>query len=114
MKDDLLFVEHMLESVRRIQEYTVGGKDAFSSNTMLQDAVMRNLQVLAESSKRISAFRQDEFAQIPWRQIAGFRNVAVHEYLHIELQYIWEIVSMDLPNLKHQLEILRGKLLPRQ
>ena len=77
---------------------------------MIQDAVIRNLQVLVESSKRISASLQQEFAEIPWRNMAGFRNVAVHEYLHVELQYIREIVSLDLPDLKSRMEAVRERL----
>lgn len=111
MKDDLVYVEHILECIRRIERYTAAGKDTFFSNTLIQDAVIRNLQVLAESSKRVSLPRQKEFGEIPWRQIAGFRNVAVHEYLHVELQYLWEIVSLDLPDLKFRLVALRAKLL---
>ena len=54
MKRDLLYVEHILECIRRIEEYLADGRDSFRSSTLIQDAVIRNLQLLAESAKRIS------------------------------------------------------------
>lgn len=110
MKDDLVFIDHMLECIRRIEEYTASGKDAFLASTLIQDAVIRNLQVLAESSKRISERARERSSDVPWRQIAGFRNVAVHEYLYIDLGYVWEIVSIDIPELRAKLTILRDTL----
>jgi uncharacterized protein with HEPN domain len=110
LKSDLLYVDHILECVRRIEEYADSGWEAFSASTIAQDAVVRNLQVLAESSKRVSRERQEEFPEIPWRQLAGFRNVAVHEYFDLDMQYIWEIVSLDLPPLKKGLLALRARV----
>ncbi len=110
MKSDLLYVDHILECIRRIEEYVAGGWEAFAKSTQAQDAVVRNLQVLAESSKRIGKERQMGFPGVPWRQLAGFRNVAVHGYFDIDLQYIWEIVTLDLPSLKTNLMALRERL----
>ena len=107
MKDDLLYVDHMLECIRRSEEYALGGRESFSASTLVQDGVVRNLQVLAESSKRISSDCQQRHPEIPWRQMAGFRDVAVHEYFNLDLEYVWEIVSIDLPSLKGQILALR-------
>jgi uncharacterized protein with HEPN domain len=110
LKSDSLYVDHILECIRRIEEYAAGGWAAFSKSTQARDAVVRNLQVLAESSKRISKERQMGFPGVPRRQLAGFRNVAVHDYFDIDLQYIWEIVTLDLPSLKTNLISLRARL----
>jgi uncharacterized protein with HEPN domain len=80
VKDDLLYVDHMLECIRRSEEYALGGRELFSTSTLVQDGVVRNLQVLAESSKRISSDCQQRHPEIPWRQMAEFRTVAVREW----------------------------------
>ena len=66
----------------------------------MQDAVIRNLQVMAESCQRLSEESKASQAQIDWRKMAGFRNIAVHDYLGIELDRVWQIIEKDLPALK--------------
>ena len=96
MRSDLLYLEHVLECIRRIEEYTAGGKVEFLLSTFLQDGVIRNLQTLAESTKRLSPECRDSAPGIPWRQILGFRNLVVHDYLRIDLLQIWDIAASDL------------------
>jgi uncharacterized protein with HEPN domain len=82
-------------------------RDAFLQSTLVQDAVIRNLQTLAESAKRISSDSQKLAPRIPWRHITGFRNLVVHEYLRVDLEFVWQIVSVDLPVLHEQVARLR-------
>lgn len=100
MKDDRLYAVHIRESIEKIETYTKEGKQAFLSDTKTQDAVVRNLQTLAESTQRLSDKIKTQYPHIDWRNIAGFRNVAVHEYLGIDTEQIWDIVELDLPPLK--------------
>lgn len=65
----------------------------------MQDAVIRNLQTLAESSQRLSNHIKGTEPQIPWRELAGFRNVIVHGYLGVDLGAVWLVVEQDLPTL---------------
>ena len=81
MKDDRLYLIHISESVARMEEYVRGGRHAFLSSTLIQDAVVRNLQTLAESSRRLSDDLKSRHPDIDWRGIAGLRNVLVHDYL---------------------------------
>ena len=104
MKDDRLYLVHMSECIARIVQYTAAGKGAFFADTMVQDAVVRNLQTLAESSARLSAGLKARRPEVPWRSIAAFRNVVVHEYLGLDVVQIWEIVERDIPALKEQVE----------
>lgn len=109
MKDDRLYLIHILECINRIERYTADGGDAFIEDTKTQDAVMRNLQTLAESTQRLSGEARAQYPDIEWRNIAAFRNVAVHDYLGIDLKQTWDIVENDLPVLKRQIEaILRA------
>ena len=101
---DRLLLEHILDCIRQIQEYTGYDRETFFGSQMVQDATARNLQVLAESTQRLSesikAGRQD----IPWRKIAGFRNVLVHSYLSLDLEAVWSVVEHNLEDLSEAAE----------
>jgi uncharacterized protein with HEPN domain len=97
----------MLDCIARIEEYTQCQRSRFFTSSLIQDAVVRNLQVLAESSQRLSEEAQSAEAQIPWRAIAGFRNILVHDYLGLDMDTIWNVVAKELPPLRAALERLR-------
>jgi len=96
VKDDELYLIHISECIGRIEAYVAGGKAAFMSSTLIQDAVLRNLQTLAESSQRLSDGFKDSHPNIPWRSLAGVRNILVHDYLGIDQEVVWSIIERDL------------------
>lgn len=102
MKNDLLYINHVLESISRIETYIAGKNyDDFCSNSMLYDAVLRNLQTLSESTQKISSAIKDGHCEIPWKDISGFRNILVHDYLEgIDEEAVWNVIVNDLPELK--------------
>ncbi len=110
IKDGRLHIEHILECIDRVQKYTRDGKEEFFKDIQKQDAVLRNLQILAESSQRLSDALKAKHLDIDWRSLSGFRNVLVHEYFGIRLERVWQIVEEDLPELKRQVEKIRGEL----
>ena len=99
-KGDAVYIEHMLTCIDRVLDYIGNDKEAFYQSTLVQDAVIRNLQIMAESSQRMSDDLKSQFPSIPWREIAGFRNILVHDYLGIDCDAIWSVVEQDLPELK--------------
>lgn len=103
MRDDRLYLIHIEECIGRIQQYSEGGHDSFVASTLIQDAVLRNLQVLAQSSQRVSVSLKELHPEIDWRGIAAFRNVLVHDYLGLNLVRVWEIVAAQLPQLRDQI-----------
>ena len=106
MKDDRLYLIHIKECIDSIGLYTKPGKEAFFADKKTQDAVLRNLQTLAESTRRLSDAIKTQHPDVDWRSIAGFRNVAVHDYLGIDLNQVWDIVEKDIPNLQRKIEPL--------
>lgn len=100
MKDDRLYLIHISECIARIEEYMSGGRESFMASTLVQDAILRNLQTLAESAQRLSDPLQVKHPEVDWRGITGFRNVLVHDYLGVDLDYVWQIVEHELPGLK--------------
>ena len=109
MKDDKLYLIHIAECIARIESYTQGmTKEAFLASSMVQDAVIRNLQTLAESTQRLSARAKAGQPAIEWHRIAGFRNILVHDYLGVDLERVWNIVQNDLPVLKEAISEMLG------
>ena len=109
MKDDKLYLIHIKECIERIESYMQGkGKQDFLDSELLQDAVIRNLQVLAESTQRLSGAAKERHDVVDWYKIAGFRNVLVHDYLGVDVERVWNILDNDLPVLKEAiLQILQ-------
>ena len=107
-KDNSVYIEHMLDAIYRIDEY-VESKELFYDSRLVQDAVVRNLQVMAESSQRLSKDIKNKFTDIPWDDISGFRNVLVHDYLGIDLDVIWSVVEQELPKLEKILNEISSK-----
>jgi uncharacterized protein with HEPN domain len=110
VKDDRLYLVHISECIQRIELYTVEGRDTFIANTMIQDAVIRNLQTLAESTQRISNSLKAAHSEVEWHRISAFRNVVVHNYMGIELNRVWDIVKQNLPDLKLQVAAILREL----
>jgi uncharacterized protein with HEPN domain len=87
-------------SISRIEQYTVGGRDAFFHEPIVQDAVLRRLETLADATGKLSDALKERHPEIPWRQVYGFRHIAAHAYEYLDLQRVWEIVEGYLPTLK--------------
>lgn len=107
---DKVYVAHMLECIARITEYAGGDEAGFRTSRLIQDAVVRNLQTLAESSQRLSEASQLSEPGVPWRAISGFRNILVHDYLAIDIDAIWLVVSKDLTPLHAALRRMAERL----
>lgn len=101
---DVLLLDHIRESIRRIREYTRGQRDIFFDSQLVQDAVVRNLQTLAESTQRLSVPLKTTEPDVPWNAISGFRNVLAHNYLGIDPDAVWSVVERDLPELSKAVE----------
>lgn len=104
MKSDKLFIIHILDAINRIESYTNNvSEQEFMTHFMIQDAVIRNIQIIGEASKKISQPLRDKYTGIEWRKIAGMRNKVIHEYFGIDLPLVWQVVKHDLPKLKSQI-----------
>ena len=101
MKDDRLYLIHITECIERIESYVNRmNKETFMDSTLVQDAVLRNLQVMAESTQHLSEQVKQTQPKIDWYKVSGFRNILVHDYLGIDVEAVWNIVEKDIPVLK--------------
>src|SRR5919106_1655379 len=109
MKDDAVYLRHILECIRRIEANAAGGREQFMASHTLQDAVLRNLQTMTESTQRLSDALKSAHPDVEWRRIIAFRNVLVHDYLGIDLERIWEIIQRDVPTFKRAISAMLGQ-----
>lgn len=100
MKDDSVYLRHIMEAIDRIRSYTSAGRDAFGQDLKTQDAVMRNLQIIGEASKKISAEMRDAHTDVPWKNMTGMRDRVVHDYFGVSLDIVWDVVANHLPALR--------------
>ena len=98
MDKDKVYLEHILECLVKIRQYTEKGREYFLEDDLIQDAVLRRLQTMAESTQRLSDKFKTKVTEVDWRALSGFRNVLVHEYLGgIDLERTWDIIENYLP-----------------
>jgi uncharacterized protein with HEPN domain len=107
MKDDSIFIEHILEAIDQIMDYTEGvNKEEFDTNRMRQDAVIRQIEIIGEAAKKISSTTTQKFPEIPWKQMAGMRDKLIHNYFGVDIGTVWLTVKNDIPLLQQQLKNL--------
>ena len=110
-KDYLL---HMLEAADRVLEYTSGvGEEQFLANQMLQDAVVRNIEIIGEAAKNLLEAGPEfaaRYTSIPFAQIYGMRNRVAHGYFAVSATMIWDSVQVDIPELRQQILKVIGEL----
>ncbi|MGD9819421.1 MAG: DUF86 domain-containing protein [Desulfomonilaceae bacterium] len=99
-KDSRLYLFQILERIDRIQKFTKGGKLVFLEDLVVQDAVIRNLEVIGEAAKRASAEYRESTPEIPWKGLASLRDVLIHQYEGVSLEEVWGVVEKDLPEIK--------------
>lgn len=96
MKSDAALLLHMRDAIVRIRDYTREGRAAFFADPKTQDAVVRNLEIIGEAAKNLSAGARALEAAIPWKQIAGMRDTLIHRYFGVKLEIVWEVVARDI------------------
>ena len=98
---DRIYLQHILQCIEKIKEYTCDGKESFFNNSLIQDAVLRRLQTMAESTQRLSDDLKANAPDVDWRALSGFRNILVHDYLDgVDLDRVWNAIANYLPRLE--------------
>ena len=99
MNRDQTYVNQILDAINKIQEYTKEGRDVFYETLIIQDAVIRNIEIIGEVSKRVSDGFKEHHDSVPWRKMAGIRDVLIHDYDSIDMSIVWNVVSIELPKI---------------
>lgn len=108
MKDDMIFITHILECINNIEEFSKNlTEKKLRENKMKQDAIIRELEIIGEASKNLSEEFKNKHKSIEWKTIAGFRDKLIHHYFGIELERVWNVLKKDLPKLKEEISRIR-------
>ena len=100
MKSDRTYLLHIRDAIERIEQYASHGHEAFLQEYHWQDGIVRQLEIVGEATKHLSAEFRQAHPRIPWQRIAGLRDVLIHDYMGVDLTAVWEIVQNRVPELK--------------
>jgi len=109
-KDNVVFLKHILDAINLIEDYLKDKEfQEFRNNHMLQDAVIREIEIIGEAAKKLSVDFKNKYSDIPWRQIARMRDKLIHGYFGVDLDAVWDTATIDVPSLKERLEEILKK-----
>ena len=114
-RDPRLYLEDMRDCCRKVIRYCAGmTMDDLVADEKTFDAVMRNLEITGEAARQMPTDMKESHAEVPWRAIAGFRDVAIHAYPTIDEEIVWDIVQNKVPDLLEQVEVILAAEFPEQ
>ena len=100
MKDPRIYLAQILECLDRVSQYTKGGRAEYDSQSLIRDAVVRNFEIIGEASKRVPEDYRSRHPGIPWRELAGFRDVLIHPHEGVDHETVWRIIEHELPAIR--------------
>jgi uncharacterized protein with HEPN domain len=106
VKRDRPYLQHIIDAIDSIRKYTRDGRDAFMRDAKTQDAVIRKFEVIGEATKRLTAETKARRPDIAWREIAGLRDVLIHNYMGVNLKRVWGVVEHRLQPLREAIQEL--------
>lgn len=108
MKEDSVYIEHILEMIAKIEVYLADlDYDAFVKDELLQDGVIRKLEVIGEAANQVSESFRLAHAEVPWREMVSMRNKIIHDYFDVDLSVVWDTAKRSLPELRAMLMKVR-------
>jgi uncharacterized protein with HEPN domain len=100
----------ILEAIERIEKYAEEGKAAFEANELIQTWVVHHMTIIGEACRTLPDDFQARYAEVPWADIVGMRNILVHHYFGIDTDAVWSVVERDLPELKLNIQAILKNL----
>jgi uncharacterized protein with HEPN domain len=98
-------LQHIYDAIKEIENYVFGcSYEEFQSNSMMQFATVKQLEIIGEASNHFTEHFQRLYSEIQWQEIIGLRNLLIHEYFGIDTKIVWDILQIDVPKLKAQVE----------
>lgn len=109
-KDPKVFLGHILECIELIEIYIKGQtSDSFKSSIQLQDSLIRRLEIIGEAIKNLPEPIKKKFPEVSWKNIAGMRDILIHEYFGVDLDLTWRVITNEIPKLKKQIQSILKK-----
>jgi uncharacterized protein with HEPN domain len=106
-ESDLELVRHIYYEIQFCQKYTLNENlDSFLDNEVLKRAIVRSITIIGEASKKIDPDFRHEHSHIPWKKMAGMRDVLIHDYMGVDYELVWEVSTVHLPELLTDIQAL--------
>ncbi len=106
MRSDRERLQDILQAMDRIEQFAIGGKLNFEENRLIQSDVLYQILIIGEAVGDLSSSLQQQYPDIPWREIVGMRNIIAHQYFRIDLEVVWLVVDRELPQMRPQFEMM--------
>ena len=111
MKEDLAFIEHILDNINAIEKFSKNlKKERLMSDRLRQSAIVREIEIIGEAVKNISETLKNKHPEVEWREIVSTRDKMIHHYFGLDLNIVWDIIKEDLPNLKEKILKIKEEL----
>ena len=112
MKNDIIFIEHMKESIKNIEIFSKGvSEEKFRKERFIQSAIIREIEIIGEAAKNMSHNLKEKYPKIEWKEISGMRDKLIHHYFGVNIERVWMVVKNDLPTLKKNIkEIMKREI----
>lgn len=100
----------MRDAIKAILEYTKdANRESFNSNGLMQDAVIRRIEIIGEAAKNVSNEFREKYSEIPWKKIVGMRDKLIHGYFNVDVDRVWNVIIDDMLVLKKEIEEIISK-----
>lgn len=110
MSSDATYLHHILDAIYKIEEYVAVGRDTFMAESHWQDAVIRQLEIVGEATKRLSTALRTDNPNVPWRRVAGLRDILIHNYMGVDAAAVWAITQQPITELKDEIDSILAKI----
>lgn len=110
-RDETVYLRHILDAIAKTEKYLHGvDQTTFRQDTLIQDGVIRQIEIIGEATRRLSRPFRNQHAHVPWEDIAGMRDKLIHDYFGVDIETVWLTAIEDLPLLKRAVQTILRQL----